>query len=171
MGQALEEAKKQAAEDLKQARDQSQALLKEAREEGMKTGATQAEQLKQKLGKLKDLYASELSQDLLRNALEASYNLVHAELNSAPNGLIQFVKAALQSVPEVQEVRIRANPDDVAILRKHKTALINLLQRAKDIDIREDKQVSDGIILQTEVGVIDAQLKTQIEEITRVLGL
>jgi flagellar biosynthesis/type III secretory pathway protein FliH len=57
------------------------------------------------------------------------------------------------------------------ILRQNKEQLINLLLRAKDIDIREDKQVFEGIILQTESGVIDAQLKTQVEEITRLLGL
>ncbi|MEI6790279.1 MAG: FliH/SctL family protein, partial [Myxococcaceae bacterium] len=106
-----------------------------------------------------------------RNALEAAQELVQTELDSSPQALLRFVQEALTTTPEAQDVRIRANPADAAILRDNKPMLINLLQRAKDIDIREDKQVSKGIILQTESGVIDAQLKTQVEEISRLLGL
>lgn len=171
MGEKLEAAKQEAAHILERAHTECKTLINDARAEGLKKGATQAEQLKQKLTKLKELYASEISQDLLRNALEAAQELVQTELDSSPQALLRFVQEALTTTPEAQDVRIRANPADAAILRDNKPMLINLLQRAKDIDIREDKQVSKGIILQTESGVIDAQLKTQVEEISRLLGL
>lgn len=171
MGEKLEAAKQEVERELEHARSESQKLIEEAREEGLKNGAQQAEQLKAKLAKLKELYASEISQDLLRNSLEAAEQLVHTELDSSPEALLRFVQEALNTVPEAMDVRIRTNPKDAAILRQNKERLINLLQRAKDIDIREDKQVTQGIILQTESGVIDAQLKTQVEEITRLLGL
>ena len=171
MGDTLEAAQKMATEDLEKAHLDAKTLIEEARSEGLKKGATQAEQLKQKLAQLKKLYISELSQDVLRHALEASQELVKTELDSSQGALLKFTQEALNTVPEAIDIRIRANPADAAILRDNKAALINLLQRAKDIDIREDKQVSKGIILQTELGVIDAQLKTQVEEMTRLLGL
>lgn len=171
MGEKLEAAKQAIAHEAEQAHTTSEQLIEEARTEGLQKGGQQAEQLKTKLSKLKDLYASEVSQDLLRNSLEAAQTLVCTELDSTPAALLKFVQEALNTVPEAMDVRIRANPRDAVILRQNKEQLINLLQRAKDIDIREDKQVSEGIILQTESGVIDAQLKTQVEEITRLLGL
>lgn len=171
MGEKLEIAKQEASQILEQARAESQTLIENAGKEGLQKGTIQAESFKQKLVKLRELYASEIDQDLLRNALEASQELVKTELDSSPGALLKFTQEVLTSVPEALDVRIRANPADAAILRDNKPMLINLLQRAKDIDIREDKQVSKGIILQTESGVIDAQLKTQVEEITRVLGL
>jgi type III secretion protein L len=171
VGEKLEAAKNSVEHELQQARLESQKLIEEARAEGLKNGASQAEQYKTKLGKLKDLYASEMSHDLLRNSLEAAQQLVRTELDSSPEALLKFVQEALNTVPEALDIRIRANPKDTVILRQNKERLINLLQRAKDIDIREDKQVAEGIILQTESGVIDAQLKTQVEEITRLLGL
>lgn len=171
MGEKLEAAKLEVAHTLEQAHTESDQHMAEARTEGLQKGAAQAEQQKAKLSKLKELYASEVSQDLLRNSLEAAQQLVRIELQSSPGALLRFVQEALTTVPEALDVRIRANPKDAAILRQNKEQLINLLQRAKDVDIREDKQVSEGIILQTESGVIDAQLKTQVEEITRLLGL
>lgn len=171
MGEKLDTAKQEVAHELEQAHAESQKLVDDARTEGLEKGGQQAEQLKAKLIKLKNLFASEVSQDLLRNSLEAAQKLVRAELDSTPEALLRFVQEALNTVPEAMDIRIRAKPSDAIILRQNKEQLINLLQRAKDIDIREDKHVSEGIILQTESGVIDAQLKTQVEEITRLLGL
>ena len=63
------------------------------------------------------------------------------------------------------------NPADVAVLRDHKTRLIDALGRARDVEVREDRNVKPGgVLVQTESGVIDAQLETQLEEIARVLG-
>ena len=90
MGEKLTAAQKSATEDLDKARFDAKTLIEEARTEGLKKGATQAEQLKQKLTKLKELYASEIDQDLLRNALEASQELVKTELESSPPTFVQF---------------------------------------------------------------------------------
>lgn len=171
MGEKLDNAKQAIEQELGSVRVKNQQLVVDAYQEGFKQGSEQAQSLKSKLAKLKELYTSEIPQDLLRNAVVAAQEMIQAELDSSTSSLLKFVQAALNTVPEAQDVRIRVNPAAASLLRENKAAFINLLQRAKDIDIREDKQVSKGIILQTESGVIDAQLKTQIEEISRVLGL
>lgn len=171
MGEKLEAAKKEAEHNLEEARTEAQKLLEEARVEGLQKGHQQAEQFKEKLERLKNLYASETEQDLIRNALEAAQSLVSSELDTSPDALLRFTQEALQTVSDAEIIRIRANPKDTKTLKANKDQLLNLLERAKEIDIREDKHVSEGILLQTESGVIDAQLKTQVEEISRVLGL
>ncbi|MES2503406.1 MAG: FliH/SctL family protein [Myxococcota bacterium] len=171
MGETLDAAMSKISAEEADARKEAQALIDEAKSEGKQKGALQAAQLKEKLTKLKTIYASEMEPDLVRNALSVAQTLVSSELKSSPDALLRFVQEALKTVSEAEIIRIRANPAHTQILKNNKEQLINLLQRAKDIDIREDKQVSEGILLQTESGVIDAQLKTQVEEISRVLGI
>ncbi len=171
MGEKLERARAEAAQMLENAKAEAAKIIAAAESEGRAKGLTQAEQFKEKLTKLKALYESELEQDLLRNSLEVSGNLVSQELDSTPDSLVRLTSEALKTVNESETIRIRARPSDAKILRDQKATLINLLQRAQDIDIREDKLVKEGILVQTESGVIDAQLSTQIEEITRALGL
>lgn len=171
MGEKLEAAQQAAQASLKTAKTEAAKLIEDAKQEGFAKGKTGAEQFKEKLGKLKALYESELEQDLLRYSLEVAQNLISQELDTIPDSLLRFTGEALKTVEESETVRIRAKPADAKILRDQKSSLINLLQRAKDIDIREDKHVKEGILVQTEGGVIDAQLSTQIEEIARALGL
>ena len=45
-----------------------------------------------------------------------------------------------------------------------------MLTRAKDLEIREDKRVKPGgVLIETESGVVDAQLETQLEELEHAL--
>lgn len=171
MGEKLKTAQATIQAELESAHTEANHLIEEAKQEGAQKGHQQAEQFKEKLSKLKSLYASETEQDLMRNAIDVAQKLVSAELDSSPEALLRFVQEVLKTVSEAEIVRIRANPKDTKILKNNQELLLNLLQRAKEIDIREDKQVFEGILLQTESGVIDAQLKTQVEEISRILGL
>ena len=64
------------------------------------------------------------------------------------------------------------HPKDAGILRKYKAKLVSVLARARDVEIREDRRVKQGgVLIETESGVVDAQLETQLEELAHVLGL
>ncbi|MBL4817702.1 MAG: hypothetical protein JKY15_00535 [Deltaproteobacteria bacterium] len=171
MGEKLEAAHQESQKILEQARVEAAQLVEEAKQEGLTKGHQKAEQYKAKLTKLKELYASESEHDLIRYSIEVAEKLVSAELKTSPEAFLRFVQEALKTVSDAETIRIRAKPSEIPIIKQNKEKLINLMERAEDIDIREDKQVGEGILLQTESGVIDAQLSTQIEEITRVLGI
>ncbi|MBH1988993.1 MAG: hypothetical protein I8H75_05375 [Myxococcaceae bacterium] len=171
MGEKLDKAKQTVLQEQQTLREENQKRAVQAYEEGLQEGENQSEPYREKLETLKNLYASELSQDLLKAALSTAHELIEAELESSTESFLQFTQAALATIPDAQEVRIRVNPKTAPLLREQKASFVNLMQRAKDIDVREDKHIAQGLILQTESGVIDAQLKTQIEEIGRALGL
>jgi len=56
------------------------------------------------------------------------------------------------------------------IIRENRSALIEVLSRAKEISIREDPDVARyGVVIETDAGTIDAQLETQLDVIEGVL--
>ena len=69
-----------------------------------------------------------------------------------------------------REIVLRVNPDDLAVVRERRPELLEVLCRAKEIGIREDPDVARyGVIIETDAGIIDAQLETQLEVFERVL--
>lgn len=157
---------------LAQANQEVANWVSEASAEGAKQGTRQAEQLRVKLGQLCDLMQKEMEGDVLLAAFESAKELIETELSSSPMGLVQIVQTALKAIPEITQANLRVNPLDAPVLREHKQAIIDVMERAKEIDIREDKQVErGGVLIHTDSGVIDAQLSTQLGEIARVLGV
>lgn len=157
---------------LKKADDEIQGWIKEAEESGAKQGFEQAEQFQAKLKTLQEKMNAEVEGEVVRAAFGVAESILSAELKASPDTVVRVVQNALKSVQEVAQVWLRVNPADAQALRANKQKLIDVLGRAKDIDVREDRQVEKGgVLIQTESGVIDAQLKTQLEEIARVLGV
>ena len=157
---------------LAQANQEVANWVSEASAEGSKQGSVQAEQLRVKLGQLRDLMQKEMDGDILLATFESAKELIEAELSSSPMALVQIVQTALKAIPEITQANLRVNPLDAPILREHKQAIIDVMERAKEIDIREDKQVErGGVLIHTDSGVIDAQLSTQFGEIARVFGV
>ena len=168
----MEQAKQEVEKGLKSIDDEFLKAAQSAREEGSQKGYEKAKQLQEKLSKLKDLMLSEVDDEIVRAAVDVAEKMVQIELEKAPEKVVDVVQNALKSLPEIQEVRLRVHPLDAKALRSGKQKLVDVLERAKDIDIREDKQVErGGVLIQTEAGVIDAQVKTQLEEIARILGV
>jgi flagellar biosynthesis/type III secretory pathway protein FliH len=166
------QAKAEVDNALKKADEEIAGWVKEAQESGVKQGFEQAEQFRAKLQKLQETLLAEVEGEVVRAAFDVAGNILNAELSASPDAVVHVVQNALKSVQEVSQVWLRVNPADAQTLRDHKQKLIDVLGRAKDVDVREDKQVErGGVLIQTESGVIDAQLKTQLEEIARVLGV
>ena len=62
-----------------------------------------------------------------------------------------------------QEICLKVHPDDLELLRAHKSDLLDVLSRAKEIGILEDSKVErHGVIIETDSGTIDAQLDSQL---------
>lgn len=167
----VDDAHEQVRQWLQKADAEINELKAAAQRAGEKKGLEQADQFNQKLDVLRDTMNKELSLDIIQSAVEIARHLLLAEVEAHPDGILRIAQKVLSTVPEAKQIYLRVNPADAALLRENKERLINVLEKAKDVDIRVDKQVErGGLIVQTESGVIDAQLSTQIEEISRAIG-
>ena len=167
----LAEAEAAAEALLAEAREEVQRLIREAAEAGQQEGFAEAEHLREQIAGLEQRMVKEIEGEVVRAALKVAAELLEAELAVRPEAVVDVVRTALQAARDARDVFLRINPRDANVLREHKSRLIDALGRARDVDVREDRKVRPGgVLVQTEAGVIDAQLETQLEEIARVLG-
>lgn len=104
-------------------------------------------------------------------ALVIARKILGRELEFHPEAVVDIVKQALsEKARQRREIFLRVNPDDLQYIREHKPELLEVLSRAKEIGIREDPDVAaHGVVIETDAGIIDAQLETQLAVFERVL--
>jgi flagellar biosynthesis/type III secretory pathway protein FliH len=153
------------------ARQEVTEWVKRAGSEGQEEGFAQAEHMRDEIRGLEGRMIAEVEGEVVRTSLKIAEELLSTEIAKRDDAIVELVLAALQNVTGAREVYLRVNPQHVGILRKMKPRLVDALAMVKDVDVREDRKVKPGgVLIQTESGVIDATLETQLAEIARVLG-
>lgn len=167
-------------DDLRQkAQEETQRALEEAKErgyqegyqEGRNAGATElAEIVAQSSQRLAQIEAQAEPQ-LKTLALAIAKKIIGKELEFHPEAVVDIIKQALsEKARQRREIVLRVNPEDMSFVREHKAELLEVLSRCKEIGIREDPDVSrHGVVIETDAGLIDAQLETQLEVFERIL--
>lgn len=113
----------------------------------------------------------EVEGEVVRAAMRVARELLAAELTMREDAVVDVACTALSAAKTARDINLRAHPRDASTLRSHKGRLVSVLTRAKDLEVREDKRVNPGgVLIETEAGVVDAQLETQLEELERVLS-
>ncbi|HET6347411.1 MAG TPA: FliH/SctL family protein, partial [Myxococcota bacterium] len=104
-------------------------------------------------------------------AVSIARRVLGRELEFHPEAVVQIVKQALgEKARQRREISLRVHPDDLQMIREHKAELLEILSRTKEIAIRADPEVGrHGVIIETDAGIIDAQLETQLAAFERVL--
>jgi type III secretion protein L len=167
----LVEAQRQANQRIEATRQEVQGLLDAARGAGEKDGFAQAEHMRDEIAGLEQRMLKEVEGEVVRAAFRVARELLIAELASRDDAVVDVACTALAAAKQARDINLRAHPQDVPQLRAQKERLLSVLGRARDLEIREDRRVRPGgVLIETESGVIDAQLQTQLEELSRVLG-
>jgi flagellar biosynthesis/type III secretory pathway protein FliH len=114
----------------------------------------------------RDRILASAERDLLRLALAVAGKILRRELARDEEAVVEMASRALAEVRQHREVALRVHPADAEALRRSERRLLGVLSRARAIDIREDPGVGrGGILVETEAGVIDARLESQLEAI------
>ena len=108
----------------------------------------------------------EYKDKVLSIALKAAKKIVGEELKLNNEAIVQIVKNALKPVREHQRVKIFVNKSDFEILKIEKQVLLDSLLQVKSFSIEpRDDIEKGGCIIETEAGIINAQLETQFRAI------
>ncbi len=84
--------------------------------------------------------------------------------------VVRIVKNALAVMRNQQQVVVRVSPDQVETVRESYNAILDDYSGVSVLDITPDPRLSKGgCILESELGVVDASLETQLEAIKRAL--
>lgn len=184
--QIRERAEAQASQLLTEARDEAEAVKTKAEEEA-KTILAEAKEAGLKLGREEGLEAlmeatlranadTEALQETLvpqikTLAVAIARRVIGRELEFHPEAVVAIVKQALgDKARQRREITLRVHPDDAQMLKDSRAELLEMLSRCKEISIREDADIAPhGVIIETEAGIIDAQLETQLGVLERLL--
>jgi flagellar biosynthesis/type III secretory pathway protein FliH len=109
--------------------------------------------------------------EMVRLALEIAEKIVHKAVAAEPEIVAAVLERACQEVAEARRLRIRLHPQDCELLAEIRPDLLTPGHDAgRVIDVVPDEELSrGGCRIETEMGVIDATLPTQIAEIRRQL--
>jgi len=167
----LAEAERGRQAMLDEARAEVARWIATAEAEGGDEGQSQAQHMRDEIRGLEARMLKEVESEVVRTAVRVAHEILIAELAMREDAIVDVAVTALSAAKNAKDINLRVNPRDAKALRGAKDRLVSNLTRAKDLEIREDRRVKQGgVLIETEAGVIDAQLETQLEEIARVLG-
>ena len=169
-----ERAQEEASKILQEANTEAEAIRESARKEGFSEGHSEAvseltETVAKASARFQDI-EEQLTSQLTQVAIAIARKILGQELTTSPEAVLQIVKNALsEKARQRQEINLRVNPEDWSLIRENKSELLEVLSRAKEIGISEDTDVERyGVIIETDAGIIDAQLESQLAIFERI---
>jgi flagellar biosynthesis/type III secretory pathway protein FliH len=167
----IEEAERKAGNLRDDTEREVAELIQRARDEGQVEGAAQAQHMREEISGLEVRMLKEVEGEVVRAAMRVAREILTAEIATREDAVVDVAATALASAKTARDINLRVSVRDAPILRQYKARLVSVLTRAKDLEVREDKRVKQGgVLVETEAGVVDAQLDTQLDELERVLS-
>ena len=107
--------------------------------------------------------------ELAKLAMAIAERVVHAELQTNQNIIVENVRQALTRLVSHEVVTLRVNPVDLDTIRHHRDEIV----AAGDVEhlrIVEDQRVDrGGVVVETDAGTIDSKISTQLHEARRAI--
>ncbi len=168
--QILGAADDEARRIVDEAKAEADRIRKKAESDGYEEGLgrlnDQALEFQQQREKLIDASRS----DILKLAVRIAGKILGREVETNEKALGDIVVKAMRGIAHEKRIQIRVNPGDLDKIRKQHDRLIDEVGSGKEVELREDKNVSPGgCIVETDLGIIDAQLETQLRVLERAL--
>jgi flagellar assembly protein FliH len=115
---------------------------------------------------------AESRKDIVKMALAVAEKVLHKEIMLSPDAVVSIVKNALSKVNFKRQFTIQVNPLDMEVIQNAGPQISAMLDHAESLQFKADPKVEPGgCIVQTESGVVDAQVDRQFQEIREsVLG-
>jgi len=108
--------------------------------------------------------------DLLRLAVAVAEKILRREVARDDEVAVEMAARALAEARQRREVTLRIHPADAEAVRRSHERLLSALSRTRVLELREDPAVAPGgALVETEAGIIDARLETQLEAIAAAL--
>jgi flagellar assembly protein FliH len=115
--------------------------------------------------------AREMEAALIQLALESVKKVV-AGVKIDSKIVEAVVREALTQVQDTTDVSIQLNPEDLVLLRKSKSQLLEDLPETGALRFVPSADVTrGGCIVQTRFGIVDAQRETKLEQIQRAVTI
>lgn len=158
----LKSIKQEAIEYKKKVAAECEKLKERAYKAGFQDGLEKLNGSILKFDHLIKKFESDMKKKILPIALQAAKKILGSELKLDKKRIVDIVIQAIKPVSQHHKIKIYANKDDIDILEKSKKTIKKHLEAAEIFSIEERSDIEPGgCIIETEVGIINAQLENQ----------
>lgn len=127
-------------------------------EEGFKKWVEHIAKLEAEIQKVRE----DVSKTVVPVALKAAKKIVAHELEASPDTVVDIVANCLKAVAQHKRVIIYVSKKDYEIVEKNKNRIKDLFENLESLSIRARNDVEPGgCVIETEGGIINAQLENQ----------
>ncbi len=170
--QALDEAKQSGRrEGLRQAEEEIQKRAQELAErmtaEQLRTTLPAMHSAAEALSLERDRWLAEWESAAIRLSVTIAEKLIRHELSIKPEISSETLFKTLELAAGQPQIKLRMHPDDLKLLGNHPEEVIRSMAACGDAAFVADETISrGGCVIETDHGIIDARLETQLERIT-----
>mgnify|MGYP006282201041 CR=1 FL=1 len=166
----LERARQRGEQILEEARKQKEKVFEQARLKGVEVGKGELTHLLTTAAANAERLREKAEDQMVGLAAQMAKKILEEELALHPERIRLVARKVLRRASWAQQVRVRANPDDVAELEEARADLMAVVAQVKELSVVGDPEVPrGGCVLETETGEVDARLDTQIEAMRKAL--
>ncbi len=124
----------------------------------------------EEIGRLRSTLLQNSTQDMLRLVLSIARQVIHCEVSLNRELVMTTIEKALRAAVRCDHYHIKVHPDDLALVTERKPLFITSINGLENITVESDCQiVRGGCVLESELGMVDATIDGQLEEIRRTL--
>jgi type III secretion system HrpE/YscL family protein len=166
----LAKAQEQAAQLIEDAQREKEALLAESAERGYAAGLDKWNDALAEAWKQREQFFTRNEAELVKLAVAVAEKIIGRTVQTDPSTVLQTVSEALKSVRSERRITVKVNPAEEAALREQAGALKMLCAQVGDLVIVGNPSIAmGGCIVESELGMIDAQISTQLASIEKAL--
>jgi len=171
---AQEEVEKMRLEAETEAEQMMNSAREDGYEDGFQQGFSSAQQeltelmenardlIKQTLYQRKQVLAA-IEPEVARLALEIAESVIKIEIKKNKKQILEQVKSALTKAKDREKIVIKVNPNDLEMVKEEDSALAVFMEGIASYTIESDPRVEQGgCVIESNMGNIDAQIKTQL---------
>lgn len=168
--QILDRAEDEARAIVEKAESEADSIRGRARAEGYEEGIAKLNELALQFQESRRLMFEESRDEILRLAVKIAGKILGRELESNDNAFTDLVMRAMRGIQGESRVQVRVNPSDMKKIQKDRKRLVEEVGQGREIELVEDAKVSEGgCVIETDLGIIDAQLETQLRVLEKAL--
>lgn len=170
----LEELQKMVEAEAQEYRHQvdleCEQLREKASEEGFAAGEHTWASAVADLEKAADQLSHEAEEAMIPGVIKSVEKIIGEALKMDPSLISSIVGQSLRSVAQYRKITIYCRKEDLEDLEKAKPKYRKMLEHCETLQIRERSDIEPGgCIIETEGGIVNAQLKQQLAALARTL--
>ncbi|MDH5718290.1 MAG: flagellar assembly protein FliH [Spirochaetia bacterium] len=147
------------------------------REMGYREGQGEVKRLIDRLGTIlghaidvREQVVKESEKQMVEMILIIARKVIKDEIIERKEVVINNIREALAKIKDRDRIDIRVNFTDLELTTAHKDEIIKMMESLRKVNIYEDSRVDrGGVIIETDVGAIDARISTQLKEIEEAI--